>query len=143
MRLHFTSTYSSWLNQVELWFGRIECDVIARGGFRLGRRSEEKARAYIRHYNKAPRAVKWKYSDTSKRLGTHSAVTGHQPRRQTGGAPKRIIRTNRDRAVVGSDYLRNAASYLHHTRERPSRRASAIPAAPMPVAMAAPGLTSR
>ena len=31
MRLHFTPTYSSWLNQVELWFAKIERDVIARG----------------------------------------------------------------------------------------------------------------
>src|SRR5262249_27024188 len=31
VRLHFTPTYSSWLNQVELWFARIERDVIARG----------------------------------------------------------------------------------------------------------------
>jgi len=31
--LHFTPTYSSWLNQIELWFGKIERDVIARGVF--------------------------------------------------------------------------------------------------------------
>src|SRR6516164_11057836 len=31
VRLHFTPTYASWLNQVELWFARIERDVIARG----------------------------------------------------------------------------------------------------------------
>jgi len=31
VHLHFTPTYSSWLNQVELWFAKIECDVIARG----------------------------------------------------------------------------------------------------------------
>jgi hypothetical protein len=39
VHLHFTPTYSSWLNQVELWFGRIERDVVARGVFacqRLG-----------------------------------------------------------------------------------------------------------
>ena len=30
---HFTPTYSSWLNQVELWFSKIERDVIARGVF--------------------------------------------------------------------------------------------------------------
>src|ERR1700740_1182796 len=30
VRFHFTPTYSSWLNQVELWFARIERDVIAR-----------------------------------------------------------------------------------------------------------------
>jgi len=31
VHLHFTPTYSSWLNQVERWFGKIERDVIARG----------------------------------------------------------------------------------------------------------------
>ena len=30
---HFTPTYSSWLNQVELWFAKIERDVISRGVF--------------------------------------------------------------------------------------------------------------
>jgi transposase len=33
VQLHFTPTCSSWLNQVELWFGKIERDVIARGVF--------------------------------------------------------------------------------------------------------------
>jgi DDE superfamily endonuclease len=33
VHLHFTPTYSSWLNQVELWFSKIERDVIARGVF--------------------------------------------------------------------------------------------------------------
>ena len=33
LHLHFTPTYSSWLNQVELWFARIERDVVARGVF--------------------------------------------------------------------------------------------------------------
>lgn len=33
VHLHFTPTYSSWLNQVELWFGKIERDVVARGVF--------------------------------------------------------------------------------------------------------------
>src|SRR5205807_4482915 len=33
VHLHFTPTYSSWLNQVELWFGRIQRDVVARGVF--------------------------------------------------------------------------------------------------------------
>ena len=33
VHLHFTPTYSSWLNQVELWFVKIERDVIARGVF--------------------------------------------------------------------------------------------------------------
>src|SRR5205807_3606443 len=33
VRFHFTPTYSSWLNQVELWFAKIQRDVIARGVF--------------------------------------------------------------------------------------------------------------
>ena len=33
IHLHFTPTYSSWLNQVEQWFAKIERDVIARGVF--------------------------------------------------------------------------------------------------------------
>jgi transposase len=33
VHLHFTPTYASWLNQVELWFAKIERDVIARGVF--------------------------------------------------------------------------------------------------------------
>src|SRR5215467_8605914 len=33
LHLHFTPTYSSWLNQVELWFAKIERDLIARGIF--------------------------------------------------------------------------------------------------------------
>ena len=77
VQLHLTPTYSSWLNQVELWFGRIERDVIARGVFTSVAGLRKKLMLYIRHYNRAPRTVKWKYSDTSKRLGTHSAVTGH------------------------------------------------------------------
>ena len=33
VHLHHTPTYSSWLNQVELWFARIEREAIARGVF--------------------------------------------------------------------------------------------------------------
>lgn len=33
VRFHFTPTDSSWLNQVELWFAKIERAVIARGVF--------------------------------------------------------------------------------------------------------------
>ena len=35
--LHFTPTYSSWLNQVELWFSKIERDLIYRGIFKSTR----------------------------------------------------------------------------------------------------------
>jgi transposase len=77
VRLHFTPTYSSWLNQVELWFSKIERDVIARGVFTSVPDLKRKLMRYIRHYNKAPKTVKWKYFDPSKRITSQSAVTGH------------------------------------------------------------------
>src|SRR5262249_24329530 len=33
VQLHFTPTYSSWLNQVELWFSKVERALLARGVF--------------------------------------------------------------------------------------------------------------
>jgi transposase len=77
VHLHFTPTYSSWLNQVELWFGKIERDVIARGVFTSVSDLKRKLMRYIRHYNKAPRTVKWKYADPSRHIGTQSVGTGH------------------------------------------------------------------
>jgi transposase len=77
VHLHFTPTYSSWLNQVELWFAKIERDVIARGVFTSVRDLAKKLMRYIRQYNKAPKIVKWKYGDPSRRIGPHLPVTGH------------------------------------------------------------------
>lgn len=75
--IHFTPTYSSWLNQVELWFAKIERDVIARGVFTSVTDLKRKLMRYIRQYNKIPRTVKWRYSDPSRHLTSTSAVTGH------------------------------------------------------------------
>lgn len=77
VHLHFTPTYSSWLNQVKLWFGKIERDVIARGVFTSVTDLRKKLMRYIRQYNKAPRTVKWKYADPSRHISTESLVTGH------------------------------------------------------------------
>jgi len=77
VHLHFTPTYSSWLNQVELWFSKIDRDVIARGVFTSVSALKRKLLRDIRHYNKSPRTVKWKYADPSRHLSTQSAVTVH------------------------------------------------------------------
>ena len=68
VHLHYTPTYSSWLNQIELWFGKIERDVIARGIFTSVKDLKKKLMRYIRRYNKEPKPIKWKYEDTSRRL---------------------------------------------------------------------------
>lgn len=78
VHLHFTPTYSSWLNQVELWFGKIERDVIARGVFTSLADLRRKLMRYIRQYNKNSKPIKWTYTDPSHRItGTTSAVTSH------------------------------------------------------------------
>ncbi len=68
VRLHFTPTCSSWLNQVEIWFSRIEREVIARGVFTSVRDLARKLMRYIRAYTKTARPFKWKYSDAGHRV---------------------------------------------------------------------------
>jgi transposase len=75
VHLHFTPTYSSWLNQVELWFAKIERDVITRGVFTSVPDLKRKLMRYIRQYNKEPKTVKWKYFDPSRRISSKSVVT--------------------------------------------------------------------
>lgn len=68
VKLHFTPTYSSWLNQVEIWFSRIERDVIARGVFTSVRDLARKLTRYIRAYSETARPFQWKYSDVRNRV---------------------------------------------------------------------------
>jgi transposase len=77
--LHFTPTYSSWLNQVENWFSKIQRDVIARGIFTSVDDLARKLMRYIRSYNKHPKPIKWIYRDPTKRIlpAIESAVTMH------------------------------------------------------------------
>lgn len=68
VHLHFTPTYSSWLNQVELWFAKIERDILARGIFTSVGDLKRKIMKYIRHHNKAPKPFRWTYADPTKRI---------------------------------------------------------------------------
>jgi transposase len=78
VRFHFTPTYSSWLNQVEIWFAKIERDVIARGIFTSVSDLARKLRRYINAYSANAWPIQWKYSDTSRRIRTNDFIaTGH------------------------------------------------------------------
>lgn len=68
VHLHVTPTYSSRLNQVEIWFGRIEREVIARGVFTSLRDLARKLMRYIRAYSKAAHPFTWKHSDVRRRV---------------------------------------------------------------------------
>src|ERR1051325_10800146 len=75
--LHFTPTYSSWLNQVEIWFAKIERDVIARGVFTSVTDLKRKLLRYIRSHNDNAKPVKWSYTDPRHRIAAASSVTRH------------------------------------------------------------------
>jgi transposase len=79
VRLHFTPTYASWLNQIELWFSKMERDLITRGIFRSVGDLRRKIMRYIRHHNRTARPIRWTYRDPSHRITmtTHSDVTSN------------------------------------------------------------------
>jgi len=68
VQLHYTPTYSSWLNQVELWFSKIERDVTARGIFTSVTDLRRKLMRYIKHYNKTATPFRWAYADPARRI---------------------------------------------------------------------------
>jgi len=68
VHLHFTPTYSSWLNQVELWFAKIERDLLARGIFTSLPDLRRKILRYIRKYNATAKPIRWSYTDVSRRI---------------------------------------------------------------------------
>ena len=75
VQFHFTPTYSSWLNQVELWFAKIERDVIARGVFTSVADLRRKLMRYIRAYAQRARPIRWTYTDVKRRIRT-KRITG-------------------------------------------------------------------
>lgn len=68
VQIHYTPTYSSWLNQVENWFSKIQRHVIARGVFHSLADLRLKLMRYIRHYNKTATPMKWTYSNPKNRI---------------------------------------------------------------------------
>ncbi len=77
VRLHFTPTYSSWLNQIELWFSKIERDLLARGIFTSVSDLARRIRTYIRQYNKQAKPIRWSYRNPAHRISSTSAHTVH------------------------------------------------------------------
>jgi putative transposase len=57
--VHFTPTYASWLNQVEIWFNRITQQAIRRGTFRSVKELVEKIDAFVRSSNASARPFVW------------------------------------------------------------------------------------
>jgi transposase len=59
---HFTPTSSSWLNQVERWFGLITDKMIRRGTFHSVEELERAIYSWLATWNDMPKAFVWKAS---------------------------------------------------------------------------------
>ena len=57
--LHFTPTYSSWLNQVERWFGIITQQAIRRGSFTSVRQLTDRIDSFVEHCNRNASPFVW------------------------------------------------------------------------------------
>ncbi len=80
--VHYTPTYSSWLNQVEIWFGIITQRAIRRGTFRSVRDLRRKIEAFVQRYNRKCQPFVWTATPDSileklERLSKAIAGTGH------------------------------------------------------------------
>jgi transposase len=63
MTLHFTPTYSSWLNQVEIWFNIFARDVLKDGVWRSKQQLVSQIMEYIKNYNQLwAKPFKWTYT---------------------------------------------------------------------------------
>ncbi len=58
-RLHFTPTGSSWINQVERWFGFLTDQMIRRGVHKSVQALEADIRGWIEQWNASPRPFAW------------------------------------------------------------------------------------
>lgn len=80
--IHYTPTYSSWLNQVEIWFNIITQKAIRRGTFRSVKELVNKIQLFLDQYNKNSKPFMWTATADSilaklKRLCQNIAGTEH------------------------------------------------------------------
>jgi transposase len=59
--LHFTPTYASWLNQIEIWFNIFTKNVIKGGIWPSKQALVKQIMQYIRSYNQSSAPFRWAY----------------------------------------------------------------------------------
>lgn len=63
LTLHFTPTYASWLNQIEIWFNIFTHDVLRGGVWPSKRALVEQIMSYIKNYNQLwAKPFQWTYT---------------------------------------------------------------------------------
>lgn len=81
-QLHYTPTYSSWLNQVERWFGLITHRAIRRGSFTSVTDLRRQIDRFVADWNQHPKPFVWTATSESilaklERLGKVISGTRH------------------------------------------------------------------
>lgn len=80
--VHFTPTYSSWINLVESWFATLTSRRIRCGSFRSTRQLEQVIKAYLDANNDSPKPFRWTKSaddilHSVKRFCRQTSDSGH------------------------------------------------------------------
>ena len=57
---HFTPTYASWLNQIEIWFGIFSRKSLRGASFKNTEELKDQIETYVTNYNKDCRPFKWR-----------------------------------------------------------------------------------
>jgi transposase len=81
VEFHFTPTYSSWLNRVEIWFSKLQREVIDGRHFHIGRRSAPQGYALHPVVRKVGKAIRWNYSNVRQPHSRLIKILPEQPTR--------------------------------------------------------------
>lgn len=66
VKLHYTPTHASWLNQIEIWFSKLSRDALKGASFTSPAELRTAIDAYIKAHNKNPKPFKWTKSIVKK-----------------------------------------------------------------------------
>ena len=80
--MHFTPTYSSWINQVERFFAYVTADLLQRSDHRSVQALEADVRNWAKGWNEDPKTFIWTKTaeqilDSLKRLLQPTTDAGH------------------------------------------------------------------
>lgn len=77
IRFVYTPKHCSWLNPIEIWFSKLQRQVINRGSFKSKQILCERIEQYIQYYNqKLIKPLKWKFKGFTKQQGFEKEEQG-------------------------------------------------------------------
>lgn len=62
IRFVYTQKHSSWTNQIEIWFGIINCKLLKRKNYASVEKLKESIQRFIEQYNLTAHPFKWMYA---------------------------------------------------------------------------------